>query len=82
MNTYLHIATGITLALACTTSIADDTLLKQCQAIKKELTKLESLREGGGTAKKMEGWKRRIHDKQDEYSKLYCRQYRFQLDKR
>ncbi len=81
MYTYLKTAAGIALALTCSTSIADDKLLKQCQAIKKELTKLESLREDGGSARKMDGWKRRIHDKQDEYSKLYCRQYRFQLDK-
>ena len=81
MNTYLKTAAGIALALTCTISLADDKLLKQCKAIKKELAKLESLREGGGSAGKMDGWKRRMHDQQDEYSRLYCRQYRFQLDK-
>ena len=82
MNTYLQTAAGIALALACTTSVADEQVLKQCKAITKELAKLQYLREGGGTARKMDTWKRRMHDKQDEYSRLYCRQYRFQLDKR
>ena len=81
MNKFLKIAAGYTLVLACATTTADEKILKQCRAIKSDLNRLESLREGGGSAKKMDGWKRRIHDKQDEYSKLYCRQYRFQLDK-
>ena len=81
MNKFLKAAAGCALSLACAAASADDKVLKQCQAIQKELVRLESLREGGGSARKMDSWKRRMHDKQDEYSKLYCRQYRFQLDK-
>ena len=82
MNQLLNISVGCALTLVCTTAIAEEKLLQQCRSIKSELTRLESLRKGGGTAKQMDGWKRRMHDKQDEYSKLYCRQYRFELDKR
>jgi hypothetical protein len=81
MNKHLVILASITLLTFGAQAMADDTLLKKCRGIKHQLAKLESLREYGGSAKKMDNWKRQIHDKQDEYSKLYCRQYRFELDK-
>jgi hypothetical protein len=81
MNKQLAILASITFLTFGTQAMAEDTVLKKCQGIKLQLAKLESLREYGGSAKKMDNWKRQIHDKQDEYSKLYCRQYRFELDK-
>ena len=72
---------GFSLALLGAAAAADKTTLDQCRAVKAELNRLEGLRKEGGTAKKMDGWKRRIHDQQDEYSRLYCRQYRFELDR-
>ena len=81
MKSILQIAIGATLALATAMSApaADEKRLEQCRAINKDLTKLEALRRGGGSARQMDLWKRRIHDKQDQYSKLYCRKYRFEL---
>ncbi len=81
MKKRLAILASITFLTFGTQAMADEKLLKKCQGIKHQLAKLESLREYGGSAKKMDNWKRQIHDKQDEYSKLYCRQYRFELDK-
>lgn len=81
MKKQLAILASITLLTLSTAAMADEKLLKKCQGIKYQIAKLESLREYGGSAKKMDNWKRQIHDKQDEYSKLYCRQYRFELDK-
>lgn len=72
------VATGVANPIA----LAEEDTLKQCRAIQKEVARLESRREYGGSAKSMDSWKRRIHDKQDEYSKLYCRRYRFELNKR
>ncbi|MEH6568232.1 MAG: hypothetical protein V7709_04090 [Halioglobus sp.] len=81
MKKQLATLASITFFVFGTAAMADEKLLKKCQGIKYQLAKLESLREYGGSAKKMDNWKRQIHDKQDEYSKLYCRQYRFELDK-
>ncbi|MEH6580534.1 MAG: hypothetical protein V7754_01270 [Halioglobus sp.] len=83
MTKVIRIAIVCAAAIAAGTAAADDEqLLKQCRALKQEVARLDALREGGGSARKMDGWKRQIHDKQDEYSRLYCRQYRFELDKR
>lgn len=82
MTRPMEIAVSCALAIVCTGAAADEKLLKQCRTIKSQLTRLESLRAGGGSARKMDGWKRQIHDKQAQYSRLYCRQYRFELDKR
>lgn len=82
MKKLLKITVSCAVAMVCTSAIADDKSLKQCLAIKSKLARLESLRAGGGSARKMDNWKRQIHAQQDEYSRLYCRQYRFELDKR
>ena len=68
------------LLLICSNAIAEKKNLDQCRAIQVELNRLESLRKVGGSAKEMDNWKRRMHKKQDQYSKLYCRQYRFLSD--
>ena len=83
MNRLSTITLGIALSTGPVTIsyAADQKVLKQCQAIQSEITRLESLRQDGGSAKQMDTWKRRIHDKQDQYSKFYCRKYRSQLDK-
>jgi hypothetical protein len=62
------------------TALADEKKLEQCRSIQAELSRLEAFRKAGGTAKEMDSWKRRMHDKQDDYSRLYCRQYRFLID--
>ena len=81
MNKIWKISLGLSLALACTAATADEKALQKCKALKQDLSKLEALRRYGGSKKKMDGWKRSMHDRQDEYSKLYCRQYRFELNK-
>jgi hypothetical protein len=80
MTKFTGVSIICALALACTTVTADEDELNQCRSIKGDLNKLENLRKGGGTAKKMDRWKRQIHDKQDEYSRLHCRAHRFELD--
>jgi hypothetical protein len=82
----MRMQTGVLLALimsgASHHSSADEQELKQCQAIKDRLQRLEALRADGGSAKKMDAWKRQIHQQQDEYSRLYCRRYRWKLNGR
>ena len=80
MTGFTGISIICALALACSAATADENLLDKCRSIKVDLSKLETLRQGGGTAKKMDTWKRKIHDKQDEYSRLHCRAHRFELD--
>ena len=82
MNQQMKLSVAVLLLVMSTAVGANEKLLKECKALQKEITRLESLRSDGGSARKMDNWKRQIHDKQDDYSKLYCRQYRFQLDKR
>ena len=80
-----HTLTALLLSLFITgtpTASADEALLKKCSKIKSDLARLEAKREYGGSARQMDNWKRSMHDKQDEYSRLYCRQFRFELDKR
>lgn len=80
-NTLTALLLGVVTAGALPATANED-LLKKCSKIKSDLARLEAKREYGGSARQMDNWKRSIHDKQDEYSRLYCRQFRFQLDKR
>ena len=80
MKKLLIITMAYCLSTVSLTAVADEEKLKQCRSIQAELSRLEALRREGGTAKKMDGWKRRMHDRQDDYSRLYCRQYRFLID--
>ena len=52
MNQFMKIAVIGALTAVCTTATADEKILKQCRAIKSELSRLQSLREDGGSAKK------------------------------
>jgi hypothetical protein len=80
------VKTLIAATLACSLSAAAvntgarEKNLDQCRSIQAELNRLEALRRGGGSAKQMDSWKRRMHDKQDDYSRLYCRRYRHLID--
>lgn len=80
MKGLLVISIGMILFSGSLTADTEKALIKQCNAINKSIEKLEQHRESGGSAKQMDRWKRRIHDKQDEYSTLYCRRFRFELD--
>ena len=85
MNKLIAMAFSCVLASACPAAVGAATQkekrLEQCRKIDYQLRKLETLRRHGGTARKMDRWLRRMHTKQDEYSKLYCRRHRYTLAK-
>ena len=81
MKTVLKITLPLILACSGVSASASDKELAKCQQVQNKIGQLETQRQKGGSARQMDAWKRSLHNWQDEYTRLYCRQYRFKLDK-
>lgn len=72
---------GAILAMTSTGTIArePDASLDTCRQIKEKIERLDALRKGGGSAQKMDQWKRRRQVHKDEFDALRCRHWGNQL---
>jgi hypothetical protein len=72
----------LTLALALgisSSGMAQDLSLEKCRQVKDQIEHYTQLRRAGGSASKMDRWKRLRADKQAAYDRGDCRKYRGKL---
>jgi hypothetical protein len=58
---------------------AEQSTLAQCQAIKNKIDHYTQLRRAGGSAAKMDRWKRSRRAKEEAFDRQRCRRYRREL---
>ena len=58
---------------------AQDASLEQCQALKDRIERYTALRRKGGSASKMEGWKKQLRRAEEKFREQGCRAYRREL---
>lgn len=58
---------------------AQDASLEQCQSLNDRIERYTALRRKGGSASKMEGWKKQLRRAEEKFREKGCRAYRREL---
>lgn len=58
---------------------AEEASLAQCQALKDRIERYTALRRKGGSAARMEGWRKQLRSAEEKFSEKGCRAYRREL---
>ena len=58
---------------------AQEASLEQCQALNDRIERYTALRRKGGSASKMEGWKKQLRKAEEKFREKGCRAYRREL---
>lgn len=61
------------------TADAQEASLEQCQALKDRIERYTALRRKGGSAARMEGWRKQLRSAEEKFSEKGCRAYRREL---
>tara|TARA_B100001540_G_scaffold296839_1_gene298888 strand:- start:8381 stop:8629 length:249 start_codon:yes stop_codon:yes gene_type:complete len=70
------LAVGLALALAAASpASAQEASLQQCQSLKERIERYTALRRKGGSASRMEGWKKQLRKAEARFRELDCRAY-------
>ncbi|MEQ9463667.1 MAG: hypothetical protein RJQ10_08400 [Haliea sp.] len=71
----------VSLAAAASGSVAQeaDASLETCRQLQQKIERLDARRKGGGSAQKMDQWKRQRQVYKDQFADLKCRHWRNRL---
>lgn len=69
------IGVAITLVILSTDAVAQDVSLQQCKSWYNKIEHITDLRRAGGSAKRMDSWKRQRRAYEDKFKEANCRRY-------